>query len=252
MSKKIIAFDLDGTLAESKSRMDKDVSFWIKRLIKKYKIAIITGGKFDQIRRQFLTEFNERGNDPLLKEIYLLPTSGASLHEYKFYQTWDKIYEDRLSPQEVSKIYNAFYRAIVNTGLDYPEIHGDHIENRGTQITFSALGQRAPVKLKEKWDPNKHKRKAIIKELQYEIGEFEIRFGGSTSIDVTHKGIDKAFGMNKLMEHLSLKKEDILFVGDALDEGGNDYPVKAMGIDCIEVTGPEESIKVIKKLYMSS
>ncbi|NIQ15499.1 MAG: HAD-IIB family hydrolase [Candidatus Dadabacteria bacterium] len=252
--KEVIAFDLDGTLAESKSRADRDVIFWIRKLVQEYKVAIITGGTFDQIQRQFLSELDDwcRNDDPLLKQFYLLPTSGAILYEHQFYKSWKQIYQNYLSPDEVSKIYAAFYRAIVKTSFPMPQIYGNHIENRKTQITFSALGQEAPVELKEKWDPGKQKRQAIIKELQGELEEFEIRYGGTTSIDVTHKGIDKAFGMNKLMEHLSIDKSDVLFIGDALREGGNDYPVKAMGIECIAVSSIEDTVKVIKKLYMSS
>jgi phosphomannomutase len=64
----------------------------------------------------------------------------------------------------------------------------------------------------------------------------EDRSGGLTTIDITKLGIDKAYGMKKLMELLEVSKEDILFMGDRLAEGGNDYPVKAMGIDSLEVT----------------
>jgi hypothetical protein len=54
--------------------------------------------------------------------------------------------------------------------------------------------------------------------------------------------------MRKLMETLDVGEADILFVGDKLQEGGNDYPVKAVGIDCIEVDNWQETAKIIQTL----
>jgi phosphomannomutase len=73
-----------------------------------------------------------------------------------------------------------------------------------------------------------------------------VRVGGVTSIDVTKPGIDKAYGMDKLMELLQVGKDDLLFIGDRLQEGGNDYPVKAMGIDSLEVSRWEDTALVIE------
>ncbi len=69
--------------------------------------------------------------------------------------------------------------------------------------------------------------------------DLEVRLGGTTSVDVTRPGIDKSYGMKKLMAALGIAKDEILFFGDKLMEGGNDYPVKAMGIDSIAVEGWE-------------
>ena len=38
-----------------------------------------------------------------------------------------------------------------------------------------------------------------------------------------------------LMEATGVSKEEILFFGDKIEEGGNDFPVKNLGIDCIAV-----------------
>jgi len=76
--------------------------------------------------------------------------------------------------------------------------------------------------------------------------DLEVRAGGTTSVDVTMIGIDKAYGMKKLIEEMAIAKEDILFIGDKLNEGGNDYPVKAMGIDTIAVEGWEDTAYVLE------
>ena len=54
--------------------------------------------------------------------------------------------------------------------------------------------------------------------------------------------------MRKLMDALDLGLADILFVGDRLDEGGNDYPVKALGIACVAVSRWEETATYVEEL----
>ncbi len=93
------------------------------------------------------------------------------------------------------------------------------IEDRGSQITFSALGQEAPLDEKKKWDPDFKKREKIKEILKPLIPDFSIQLGGSTSIDVTRPGIDKAYGVKKLQETLGIAIEDMIFVGDAVFPG---------------------------------
>jgi phosphomannomutase len=80
------------------------------------------------------------------------------------------------------------------------------------------------------------------------VPDLEVRSGGSTSVDVTRKGVDKSYGMNRIKERLDLADADILFIGDRLDEGGNDYPVKAMGIQCIAVKEWHDTAEVVRGL----
>ena len=101
---------------------------------------------------------------------------------------------------------------------------------------------------KEAWDPDGAKKKKLRDYVAEAIPEFEVRVGGSTSIDVTKPGIDKAYGIKKLIELLAVTKEDVLFVGDRLSKGGNDYPVKAMGVDCLEVSRWQDTALVIQTI----
>ena len=72
--------------------------------------------------------------------------------------------------------------------------------------------------------------------------------GGTTSIDIVKPGIDKAYGIQKLKDILEIDIQDILFIGDALFEGGNDYPVRKMGVDCIQVRDAEETKRIIETI----
>jgi hypothetical protein len=126
-------------------------------------------------------------------------------------------------------------------GFEAKKVWGDVIEDRGGQITFSALGQQAPLEEKDKWDPEFTKRKKIKAILDTFIPEFSVRLGGATSIDVTKPGIDKAYGIRKLRDLLDIPLNDMIFIGDALFPGGNDYPAKEAGVVTIAVRGPNET-----------
>ncbi|VVB73909.1 Eukaryotic phosphomannomutase [uncultured archaeon] len=243
--KELIIFDLDGTLAESKMPMDREMSDLLRKLLRRKKVAVISGGAYAQFEKQFLESLDCPPD--LLKNLYLFPTCATSFYRHE--DGWKNVYEERLSPEERDRILAAFDEALKETGfvpLDRP--FGEVIENRGTQITFSALGQNAPIELKRGWDPDFSRRKRIKSALEKRVPEFEIRMGGSTSIDVTRKGIDKAYAISKIEEQTGISRAGMLFIGDALFEGGNDYPVKATGVECIQVSGPAKTKEVIRSL----
>jgi phosphomannomutase len=74
-----------------------------------------------------------------------------------------------------------------------------------------------------------------------------VRSGGSTSIDITRRGIDKAYGMRKLSELTGIPFDQMLFVGDRLDPDGNDFPVIALGIPTRAVDGWEDTADVVEE-----
>jgi hydroxymethylpyrimidine pyrophosphatase-like HAD family hydrolase len=125
---------------------------------------------------------------------------------------------------------------------------GEAIEDRGSQITYSALGQLAPIEEKKKWDPDFSRRKKIKALLDKMIPEFSVRLGGTTSIDITKPGIDKAYGIRKLADILDIAIQEMIFIGDALFPGGNDYPAKETGVVCIRVRDPNETKRIIETI----
>lgn len=243
--KNFILFDLDGTLAESKQPMDDEMASLIRDLLKIKKVGIISGGSYNQYQKQFLPSLKCE-EESMLTKLFLFPTCSTSF--YKYENGWKEVYSEKLTDKEKEKILDAFDKCFKETGFIPKDIHGQLIEDRGSQMTFSAHGQLAPLELKKVWDPNQEKRKNMKKILEKYIPEFEIRIGGTTSIDVTRKGIDKAYGVRKIEETLGITTDEILFIGDALFEGGNDYPVKTVGVECIEVSGPIDTKKIIRKI----
>ena len=241
--KQLIVFDLDGTLAKSKSPLDSEMAKLLNALFALVNVAVISGGRWAQFEAQVLSHL---AHDERLKRLSLLPTCGTKFFAYD--GSWKELYSEDLSADDKKKILGALKKALSETGLEEKKTWGDAIEDRGTQITFSALGQAAPLDAKANWDPDFAKRqriKAILDEL---IPQFSVRLGGTTSIDVTKLGIDKAYGIGKLRDILGIATTEMLFMGDALFVGGNDYPAKEAGVTSIQVRDPEETKRVIEAL----
>jgi phosphomannomutase len=239
--KKLFVFDLDGTLAPSKSALPDDMAHLLGELLDVMKVAVISGGSWTQFEAQLLANLPTSGN---LANLVLLPTCGTQFFTYD--HGWTQLYAENLSDEEKKEITGALNDALDETGLRAPHPAGELIEDRGSQITLSALGQQATLADKETWDPDFAKRKAIIEKLNPRLPQFAIRMGGTTSIDITKPGIDKAYGIQKLEEHLGLTKAEMIFAGDAIFPGGNDYPVKECGVDSVLVRDPTETARVVE------
>lgn len=239
--KKLIVFDLDGTLAGSKSPLDSEMSGLLHDLLLIVKVAVISGGDWPQFEKQLLSNLP---HDDRLANLSLLPTCGTKFYRYDS-AAWKKIYSEDLTAEERDKILSSLTKAIISADFKTDKLRGEQIEDRGSQITFSALGQKAPLEEKNKWDPDFSKRKKIKAILDTLIPEFSVRIGGSTSIDITKPGIDKAYGIRKLRDLLGISLKEMIYIGDALYVGGNDYPAKEAGVDCISVKDPNETKRVI-------
>jgi phosphomannomutase len=241
--KKLIVFDLDGTLAESKSALDAEMAGLLRDLLSIVRVAVISGGNWPQFDKQLL--FN-LPHDDRLKNLSLLPTCGTKFFRYD--GTWRELYSEDFTAEEKEKIIGSLNKALVSADFKPGTLWGQLIEDRGSQITFSALGQQAPVEEKKKWDPDFAKRTRIKAILDTLIPEFSVRMGGATSIDVTKPGIDKAYEIRKLRDVLGIAVAEMIFVGDALFPGGNDYPAKETGVVCIRVRDPNETKRVIEAI----
>ena len=241
--KKLIVFDLDGTLAESKSSLDAEMSRLLGDLLGIAKVAVISGGGWPQFEKQVLSHLP---HDQSLVNLSLLPTCGTQFFRYA--RDWEKIYSEDFTADEKAKIVSSLKKAVAEAGFQAEKVWGEAIEDRGSQITFSALGQQAPLEEKKKWDPDFAKRKKIKAILDTLIPEFSVRLGGATSIDVTKPGIDKAYGVRKLRDVLGISLKEMIYIGDALFVGGNDYPAEQAGVVSISVRGPNETKPVVEAI----
>ena len=243
---RLVAFDLDDTLAPSKSAIDPRIGDLLVALAERVDVAIISGGQLAQFTKQVVDRLPDASADALSR-LHLLPTCGT-----QYYRVTPEgiatVYAHALTDDEKSRALTAVEEEAKLLGVWESETWGDILEDRGSQITFSALGQRAPLGAKTAWDPTGAKKNALRAAVAERIPDLEVRSGGSTSVDITQRGIDKAYGMRQLAEQTGIPLDDMLFVGDRLDPDGNDYPVLAMGVACQAVDGWEDTAEFLEEL----
>ncbi len=248
----IIAFDLDGTLAPSKSPLQPEMAAVLIKILQHWKVAVISGASFAQFQSQFL--HNLPCPISLLANLSILPTDGGELCRYDAHTNkWQCTQDQPFTDEEKQKIREAFAHAFTTVGfVQPPTTYGPIIEDRSTQITFSAYGMEAPLDIKKTWDPEHRKRSAMVAALKPLLPGFSIHIGGATSIDITRAGIDKAYGLRKLLTTFSITPQRMVYVGDELFPDGNDAPALTVGALCVAVQGPEETIQVLKNLLVAT
>jgi phosphomannomutase len=245
-NKKIIVCDLDGTLAESKSAISGEMVVVLCEILRQHFLAIVSGGTYSQLQKQFLSQFS-CPND-LLEKLFLFPTNGSTCYKYNSEsKQWEQLYNEVLNIKEREQIKKALIEAITELNLTTSSNYGEIIEDRESQITFSGCGQNAPIEIKILWDPDQEKRLRIVEILSRKIPDFEIHIGGMTSIDITRRGIDKAYAIKKIQDLTNIENQDIVFIGDALYKGGNDASIKKTEVDYIQVNSPNETIDCLRE-----
>ena len=238
--KELVAFDLDGTLAESKQPLQEPMGEALANLLDVAHVAVISGGDWPQFEKQVASRLPERADRT---KLWLMPTTGTKL--YRFDGEWRAVYAELFEDDEKQKILKAFDESLEATGFVPEKTWGERIEDRGSQITFSALGQEAPIDAKHSWDPDFAKRKVIQADLQKRLPGLSINMGGATSIDITREGVDKAYGLKKLNEASGIAVDKMMFIGDAIFPGGNDYPAEQLGLDVVKVKNVDGTLAAI-------
>ena len=245
--KKLVAFDLDGTLAASKQPLDTEMGALLAALSRVAEVCVISGGDWPQFEKQVVSRLPE---DADRARFWIMPTTGTKLYRFEDGQ-WVAKYADLFDDAEKTHIVAELRASIDRLGFTPEQVWGEQIEDRGSQITFSALGQEAPLGPKDAWDPRQEKRRQIQADLQPLLPEVSVRIGGATSIDITRKGVDKAYGMERLSELSGIAKAEMLFFGDALYPGGNDAPVReTAGIDSVQVHHVDETKRAVAAVVL--
>lgn len=251
--KDLIVFDVDGTLAPTKSEMDKEMAGLFKQLLEVKKVAVISGAKYEIMQMQLAGGL--KAPPALLKNLFLFPTTATTFLKYE--KTWKKVYALTLSAAKVAEIKKAFERVFKETGHKHPKtVYGELIENRGSQVSFSFLGQdvvkvlgKRGIKMKEDWKAKYTPLKLkIAKAVAKYLPDLEVHAAGFTTIDITNKGIDKGYGLQQMQKHLHIPIKRMLFIGDAIFPGGNDYAVVKTGVDYMPVKNAEETKKIMRHL----
>ena len=246
--KKLVAFDLDGTLAASKQPIGDDMAALIAGLLNVSDVAVISGGDWPQFQKQVVGRMPK---DADFARLWIMPTTGAKLYRPDANGDWQPVYADNFSDAERQQILDALHKAVDQNGLKEAKVWGDQIEDRGTQITFSGLGQQAPLDAKTAWDPDFAKRKTLQATLKPLLPGLSVNVGGSTSIDITREGVDKGWGLHRLAKESGVALDEMIFLGDAIYPGGNDYPAEQVGVASIKVRDPDDTATAIRAITLA-
>jgi phosphomannomutase len=247
----LLAFDLDDTLAPSKSPLDPEMAHLLGELLGVVEVCVISGGQFGQFESQLIEGLPPEAT-PLFGRLHLMPTCGTQYYRFDAGErAWRQQYAENLTAEQTAAALDVLEKCAKQLGLWEQHTWGPILEDRGSQVTFSALGQDAPVDAKKAWDPTGAKKESLRAAAAPLLPGLEVRSGGSTSIDITREGIDKAYGIRKLADLTGIPISRMLFVGDRLDEGGNDYPVKATGVRTRAVAGWRDTAEFVAEFIRS-
>lgn len=249
--KKVLSFDIDQTLNVAKTPIPDEIAELLVKCLDHFEICPISGQKFDQFLIQIVNRLKDKNvTEEQLSHLHLFVAQGTQYYRFSLEKhDWEQIYNFPLTDEQVKKITETIEQSAKELGFWEEDklIEGDEIiENRLSQVTFSALGQKAGTEAKYAWDPDCKKREAIVARCKELAPEFDYEIGGTTSINAITPGMNKAFGMTHLLEELNVEKSDILYFGDMTQPGGNDYPVAEMGIETITVRSHEDTAYALR------
>ena len=210
--KKVLAFDIDQTLNIAKTPIPDEIADLLNACLDHFEICPISGQKFDQFLVQIVNRLKERGATPeKLAHLHLFVAQGTQYYRFNLSKNdWELVYNYPLTDEQVQKITQTIEQAAKELNLweaDKLKPGDEIIENRLSQVTFSALGQKAGTEEKYQWDPDCKKREKIVARCKELAPEFDYEIGGTTSINAITPGMNKVFGMTHLLEELKVAKK---------------------------------------------
>jgi HAD superfamily hydrolase (TIGR01484 family) len=217
----------------------------LKALLGHIPVAIMTGAGFKRMESQFLEKIVAA---PRSDRFYLFPNSSAQcyIHEEG---SWKLAYNFALTEEEREHIKSTIQKTVEESEMLRTIPHaGQQLFDREAQVAYTPVGVEATLETKQTWDSDGVKRKFLFETLKRALPEFEILLGGMTTIDITRKGINKSYGVQWLSARLEIPTKEMLYVGDAFNEGGNDMVVIPTGIQTHPVSGPEDTGKLVDEL----
>ena len=149
--KKLVVFDLDGTLAPSKSSLDAEMAALFNKLLGTIKVAVISGGNWPQFQKQVLSHL---GDDDRLRNLSLLPTCGTQF--YKYEGGWEKLYSEDFTGEQKEKIISSLKKAIEQSGLKAEQGLGRGDRRPGKPDHFFRIGSGSSPGRKGEMGPGFH------------------------------------------------------------------------------------------------
>ena len=222
MSKiKLVAFDLDGTLTQHKSKLEEKNREVLEELGKKYRLVIIGAGSCKRIYNQL---------DGFAIDIvgnYGLEESTVEGGKFVLRRSEKYSVDKEFFEKTVTRLRKRF---------GYEKYKGDNVEFHDSgAVTFPLLGTNANKEDKLSFDPNGVKRRKIYKEVSEAFVGYNVFVGGTSSFDITKGAYNKYFALTGYAKEMDIALDEIVYVGDDFEDGGNDSHILKGGIRCIKV-----------------
>lgn len=236
-----IVCDVDDTVCPSTEDISKEMAVVIDDLMEcMIGFLFISGSPTESIQCQV--------SEHLYGPHFIMGVSGAHLRQMKLSGKTQDIWKHVLLPDQLKEITEASKKLISEFKIISLTTEDDQLQNRGCQVTISALGRKAPKKDKEAFDPDRKKRAEYVQYLKSILpkDKYHIGIGGSTSIDITVSGINKGTGLVEFAHQVSTKLNEILYIGDSFDIDGNDYSVASL-VDFLPVRDHLDTLEFLKE-----
>ncbi len=234
---KLIAFDLDGTLTQHKSKLSKENRAELERLSKKYKLLMVGAGQcrriFDQMEH---FPIDIIGNYGMQYAKYDENTKDIVMVRDEAVQTQNK--------QEIEQKITALRKK-----HGFTEFKGDNVEYHPSGcLTFPILGTKADINDKLAFDPDRKKRRAFYSEVVDAFPDYVVFVGGSSSFDMAPKPFDKYYALDRYCKENGLEHSEVVYVGDDYGLGGNDEAVYKSDFNYITIDNYLDFPEKVKEL----
>ena len=205
------AFDVDGTLGEARQLMDPEFKRWFMQWMRGKNVYLVTGSDRAKTVEQV-------GKDLVDSCTMVFQCAGNSV--------WQSGVEVSSTQLNAPPSMFTYLEEQVESS-SYPDQYGNHIELRTGLINFSTVGRNAVGQQRDlyyTWDQRTRERETIAKDFNTKFAGFEAEVGGNTSLDIHLKGRNKA-------QVYDVIGAPLVFFGDRMFPGGNDYPLHLRMID---------------------
>ena len=233
---KLIAFDLDGTLTQHKTKLSSENKNVLDRLSKKYRLLMVGAGKCDRI-------FEQMNHYP----IDIIGNYGLQYSKYDALTGESVLVRDDVFPCDRESVTERIEK--LRTKYGFTEYRGDSVEFHSSGcVTFPILGTRAEQADKLAFDPDRQKRRKIYKEVTEVFNDYMVFIGGSSSFDMAPKPYNKYYALSLYCEEKGISHDEVIFVGDDWGEGGNDESVYLSDFGFIKIDNYLELENVLSEL----
>ena len=239
----LILFDIDGTLTEPMGRISESMITSLRSLkAAGHRVGIVGGSDRAKAVRQ-------------VGEVVLNEICDVAFHENGtvFYRGPRLVHADQLehflNRDDIHRLVTFILHTLAST--ECPWRYGTFVERRTCMLNISPVGRACPQEVREafrEWDDVTGCRRAIVNRVRnaFPTLSMDMAIGGDISIDLFPRGLNKT----RCLAHL-FNEDDIHFVGDRTESGGNDHELyEHARVVGHRTESPDDTRRIISEILM--